>query len=103
VCKFPAFWETLLGTLLIAGALVLYGTNHDQVREINLFALVLVVQSLPFLSATGLALLEGSRINDFAYWRGLEAKLAFGLSRRPALTEAPVTAPIVENRVETVQ
>jgi exo-beta-1,3-glucanase (GH17 family)/cellulose synthase/poly-beta-1,6-N-acetylglucosamine synthase-like glycosyltransferase len=106
--QFPAFWEALLGSLLIVGALVLYGTNYHQVREINLFALVLVVQSLPFLSAAGLALLESSRINDFAYWRGLEAKLAFGklgsgLSRRPGLAEAPVAAPIVENRVETVQ
>jgi cellulose synthase/poly-beta-1,6-N-acetylglucosamine synthase-like glycosyltransferase len=101
--KFPAFWETVLGLSLIAGALILYLRNFDQVREINLFALVLVVQSLPFLSAAGLALLEGSRINDFAYWRGLEAKLAFGFSRRPALAEVKAAAPIVENRVETVQ
>lgn len=106
--QFPAFWEALLGSLLIIGALVLYGTNYHQVREINLFALVLVVQSLPFLSAAGLAVLEGSRINDFAYWRGLEAKLAFGrlapgLAGRPALAEVPAAAPIVENRVETVQ
>lgn len=103
VTQFPAFWEALLATLLIAGALVLYMTNYHHVREINLFALVLVVQSLPFLSAAGLGLLESSRVNDFAFWHGLEAKLAFGFARRPALAEAPVTAPMVENRVETVQ
>ncbi|MDB5598959.1 MAG: glycosyl transferase family 2 [Xanthobacteraceae bacterium] len=101
--KFPAFWEALLGLSLIAGALVLYLRNFDQVHAQNLFALVLVVQSLPFLSAAGLAMLESSRINDFAFWRGLEAKLAFGLARRRALGQAPAAAQIVENRIETVQ
>ena len=57
---------------------VLHATNWERVREIDLFALVLVVQSLPFLAAVALAALEGSRVNDFAFWRGLEAQ-----ARRP--------------------
>ena len=36
-------------------------TNYKEVREINIFAVVLVVQSLPFLAAVGLALIERSR------------------------------------------
>ena len=36
------------------------------------FAFVLVVQSLPFLAAVAMSLLEGSRLNSFAYWQSLE-------------------------------
>ena len=41
----------MIAGLLIASAIFLYATNWERVREINLFALVLVVQSLPFLAA----------------------------------------------------
>jgi hypothetical protein len=73
---FPAFWEAIIGALLLAGAFTLLATNGKQVREINIFAWVLAVQSLPFLSAVVMGLLEGSRLNSFVYWRGLEARLA---------------------------
>jgi exo-beta-1,3-glucanase (GH17 family)/cellulose synthase/poly-beta-1,6-N-acetylglucosamine synthase-like glycosyltransferase len=73
---FPAFWEAILGALLLAGAFTLFMTNGKQVREINVFAFVLVVQSLPFLAAVAMSLLEGSRLNSFAYWQSLEARLA---------------------------
>jgi hypothetical protein len=73
---FPAFWEAIIGALLLIGASALIVTNNRQVREINIFAFVLVVQSLPFLSAVAMSLLEGSRLNSFAYWRGLEAWVA---------------------------
>jgi exo-beta-1,3-glucanase (GH17 family)/cellulose synthase/poly-beta-1,6-N-acetylglucosamine synthase-like glycosyltransferase len=73
---FPAFWEAVIGALLWIGALTLVVTNYKQVREINIFALVLVVQSLPFLAAVVLAAIEGTRFNSFVYWRALEAKLA---------------------------
>ncbi len=43
----------MLAGLLIVGAIVLVATNNKEVREINIFALVLVVQSLPFLAAVG--------------------------------------------------
>jgi cellulose synthase/poly-beta-1,6-N-acetylglucosamine synthase-like glycosyltransferase len=73
---FPAFWEAVIGALLLIGALTLVVTNYKQVHEINIFAAVLVVQSLPFVAAVALAAIEGTRFNSFIYWRGLEAKLA---------------------------
>ena len=76
---FPAFWEAVIAALLLIGALTLVVTNYKQVREINIFALVLVVQSLPFLAAVALAAIEGHALQQFAYWRGIEAKVA-GLS-----------------------
>jgi hypothetical protein len=59
----------------LIGALTLVVTNYKQVREINIFAWVLVVQSLPFLAAVTLAVVEGTRFNSFAYWRNIRAKL----------------------------
>jgi exo-beta-1,3-glucanase (GH17 family)/cellulose synthase/poly-beta-1,6-N-acetylglucosamine synthase-like glycosyltransferase len=99
---FPAFWEAVIAGLLIACSIFVYATNFERVREINLFALVLAVQSLPFLSAVLLAALENSRANDFAVWRALEARLAGLLPQRSCgrVIEAPAT---VEKRVETIQ
>ncbi len=73
---FPAFWEAVIGALLLVGAATLVITNYKQVYEINIFACVLVVQSLPFLAAVILATIEDTRFNSFAYWRGIEAKVA---------------------------
>jgi hypothetical protein len=86
---FPAFWEAVLGALLLFAAAVLVVTNYKEVREINIFAAVLVVQSLPFLAAVIIASIERTRLNDFAYWRSVEARTAELLLRRPA---APVVA-----------
>jgi exo-beta-1,3-glucanase (GH17 family)/cellulose synthase/poly-beta-1,6-N-acetylglucosamine synthase-like glycosyltransferase len=97
---FPAFWEAVLSALLVASAIYLYATNWERVREINLFALVLAVQALPFLASVGLAVLEGSRHNNFAYWRELEDRLGELVHRRPAAAEAPVTT---EKPLETAQ
>jgi cellulose synthase/poly-beta-1,6-N-acetylglucosamine synthase-like glycosyltransferase len=97
---FPAFWEAVLGGLLIASAIFLHATNWERVREIDLFALVLLVQSLPFLASAGLALLEGSRLNDFALWRGLEAKVVELLPHRGAIAKAPAAT---DKRIETAQ
>jgi hypothetical protein len=46
------------------------------VQEIYLFALVLLIQSLPFIAAAGIAALEASRLNEFAFWAGLRGRLA---------------------------
>jgi hypothetical protein len=73
---FPAFWEAVIAGLLICGAITLVATNYKQVHEINIFALVLVVQSLPFIAAVALAGIEGTRFNSFAFWRAVEAKVA---------------------------
>ena len=91
-CKgadFPAFWEAVLGALLLVGAAVVVATNYKQIRELNIFAAVLVVQSLPFLAAVAMAVLEGSRFNEFAYWRSVEAKVAVQLPQPAAVAEAP--------------
>lgn len=60
---FPARDEAILGGLLLGSALTVYLTNYTQVRELNLFAAVMVVQSLPFLSAVALAVLERQPFN----------------------------------------
>jgi cellulose synthase/poly-beta-1,6-N-acetylglucosamine synthase-like glycosyltransferase/exo-beta-1,3-glucanase (GH17 family) len=107
---FQAFWEAVIGGLLILGAAVLVATNDKAVTEIYVFAAVLVVQSLPFLAATLIAVFDGNRINDFAYWSDLRARTLALARRRPALpkvmpkvmAEAPVAAP-AEKPVETVQ
>jgi exo-beta-1,3-glucanase (GH17 family)/cellulose synthase/poly-beta-1,6-N-acetylglucosamine synthase-like glycosyltransferase len=72
---FPAFNEAILGGLLLLGAAIVFQTNYERVQEINLFGYVLLVQSLPFLAAVVLAAFESSRVNDFALWASLEAKL----------------------------
>jgi hypothetical protein len=107
--EFPAFWEAVLSALLIASSIYLYATNYERVSEINLFAIALAVQSLPFLASTALAVLEGSRVNDFAFWRRLEGRFAELLARRPAavataIAPQPSPAPVVvtvEERIET--
>ncbi len=95
---FHAFWEAILAGLLLLGAVVLYAFNVKEIHEINIFAVVLVVQSLPFIAAVGLAVIERTRLNEFAYWRSLEARAAelLPITRRTAtITEAarPTPAP----------
>ena len=76
-------------------------TNYKQVREINIFALVLVVQSLPFLSAVAIALIDGTRFNSFAYWRRIEAKAVALLPRSQVMAEPPKLP--ADNRIEAAQ
>jgi exo-beta-1,3-glucanase (GH17 family)/cellulose synthase/poly-beta-1,6-N-acetylglucosamine synthase-like glycosyltransferase len=78
---FPAFWEAVLAMLLVAGAITVAGTNYKEVIELNIFALVLVVQSLPFVAAVATAVFEGSRFNEFPYWRAIESKIDTVLAR----------------------
>jgi exo-beta-1,3-glucanase (GH17 family)/cellulose synthase/poly-beta-1,6-N-acetylglucosamine synthase-like glycosyltransferase len=84
--EFQAFWEAVIGVLLIAGAIVLVVFNQKEVREIYIFAAVLVLQSLPFLSAVAIAILENSRINNFGFWRSSAIRTAelIGLRRETA-------------------
>ncbi len=77
---------------MLVGAAILLLTNRQQIREIYIFAAVLVLQSLPFLSALAIAALENSRINDFAYWRRIEARIAELMPRRALLPKAPARA-----------
>ena len=75
---FAARSEAVMGGLLVLGAVVLVGTNFEQVREINYFAIALLVQSLPFLAAVGIAALERSSLNEPMFWRDLAARFALG-------------------------
>jgi hypothetical protein len=97
---FPAFWEAVLGILLVASAVLLHATNWEAVREIDLFAVVLMIQALPFLASVGLAALEGSRANEFVFWRTLETRFA-GLPRQRA-AKASASAP-TDNGVGAAQ
>ncbi len=99
---FPAFWEAVIAGLLLLGAITLVVTNYKQVHEINIFALVLVIQSLPFLSAVALAAIEGTRFNTFAFWRGVEARI-MELLPRPKTIAAETPKLPADNRVEAAQ
>ena len=83
--------KVIIAVLLLDGAVVVVWTNYKQIREVNIFALVLVVQSLPFLSAVAMAAIEGSRFNEFAYWRSVEAKVAETLPRPTAVAESEIS------------
>jgi cellulose synthase/poly-beta-1,6-N-acetylglucosamine synthase-like glycosyltransferase/exo-beta-1,3-glucanase (GH17 family) len=103
--EFQAFWETILGVLLITGAVVLVATNDLAIREVNVFAAVLVLQSLPFLSAALIAAIEGTRFNEFAYWKAMETRLlVLWPKRAAAIAEATAkAATAADNKAETIQ
>ncbi|HKB21939.1 MAG TPA: glycosyltransferase [Methyloceanibacter sp.] len=88
--RFPAIWEAALGAALLLGSLILQVTNDQQVHEVSIFSAVLLVQSLPFLAAVGIALIERSPLNAAATWRRL-ATFAYlpRLPRGPAPTAGP--------------
>jgi cellulose synthase/poly-beta-1,6-N-acetylglucosamine synthase-like glycosyltransferase/exo-beta-1,3-glucanase (GH17 family) len=95
--EFQAFWEAVIGVLLLAGAAVLIVTNNTkQIREIYIFAAVLVLESLPFLSAVAIAILESSRINSFEFWRSTGVRTAELIGLRP------VALPSVGNSSQPV-
>jgi exo-beta-1,3-glucanase (GH17 family)/cellulose synthase/poly-beta-1,6-N-acetylglucosamine synthase-like glycosyltransferase len=98
---FAAFWEAVIAGLLLASAVTLAVTNVKQIREINIFALVLVVQSLPFLAATLIALVEGTRLNSFGYWQRITAKTAVLLPQPKVIAEQPKLP--ADNRIEAAQ
>jgi hypothetical protein len=75
--KFPAFWEAILGSLLLIGSLTLYLTNDQRVFEISVFSVVMLVQSLPFMAAVAIALLERSSLNRFSTWRRLASRSTY--------------------------
>lgn len=95
--EFQAFWEAVIGVLLLLGAGVLVVVNSSkQVHEIYVFAAVLVLESLPFLSAVAIAILETSRINAFSFWRNSAVRTAELIGLRP------VAMPTVTSRSQPV-
>ena len=91
--SFPALPEAIIGALLLVAGLLLLALNNwpglaltkndwQQVREINLYGIALMVQSLPFVAAAAIGAFETSRLNDFATWRGVGGRVAALLPRR---------------------
>ena len=99
--EFQAFWEAVIGVLLLVGAAVLFITNNDkQVREIYVFAGVLVLESLPFLSAVAIAILENSRVNAFSFWRNTGVRTAELIGLRPvAMPTVAGSSPPVASEI----
>jgi hypothetical protein len=98
--EFQAFWEAVIGALLLIGAVVLVVFNVKQVREVYIFAVVLVLESLPFLSAVAIAILENSRINAFSFWQSSSTRAAELIGfRRAALPSAQQTAASEVRRI----
>jgi len=64
----PAQTETLLGLLLLSGAVWLWLANQFDVYEQNLFALTVLIQSIPFLCTTFMSLVEEAQ-----QWRAARA------------------------------
>jgi len=52
--RFTAIPEAVLGALLVAGGITVFATNYYRLLETDLFAAILIIQSLPFLSAVAL-------------------------------------------------
>ncbi|MBS0535365.1 MAG: glycosyltransferase [Proteobacteria bacterium] len=97
---FHAFWESVMAALLLLGAITLIETNYKEVREIYIFAFVLMVQALPFAAAVAIALWERSRINDFAVLEGYRAAFA-SLARRTGI--ARVTRSVAPQQIAAKQ
>jgi hypothetical protein len=55
---FAAIPEAVLGSLLVAGGIAVFATNFYRLVEIDMFAAILIIQSLPFLSAVATEVLE---------------------------------------------
>jgi exo-beta-1,3-glucanase (GH17 family)/cellulose synthase/poly-beta-1,6-N-acetylglucosamine synthase-like glycosyltransferase len=91
--EFQAFWEAVIGVLLLIGAAVLVVTNnYKQIREIYIFAGVLVLESLPFLSAVAIAILESSRMNSFKFWQDARIRSAELIGLRPVAMPTVATS-----------
>jgi cellulose synthase/poly-beta-1,6-N-acetylglucosamine synthase-like glycosyltransferase/exo-beta-1,3-glucanase (GH17 family) len=60
--RFTAMPEAVIGGLLVLGSITVFATNFYRFFETDLFAAILLIQSLPFLSAVALTWLE--RLSD---------------------------------------
>ena len=56
--RFTTMPEAVLGSLLVAGGITVLATNFYRLLETDLFAAILLIQSLPFLSAVATEVLE---------------------------------------------
>jgi cellulose synthase/poly-beta-1,6-N-acetylglucosamine synthase-like glycosyltransferase/exo-beta-1,3-glucanase (GH17 family) len=65
--------EAVLSALLVAGSITIYATNFYRLFETDLFATILLIQSLPFLSAVALAWLERITVRKLREAAGVQA------------------------------
>jgi cellulose synthase/poly-beta-1,6-N-acetylglucosamine synthase-like glycosyltransferase/exo-beta-1,3-glucanase (GH17 family) len=56
--RFAAIPEAVLGSLLVAAGVTVFATNYYRLAGMDLFATILIIQSLPFLSAVATEFLE---------------------------------------------
>ncbi len=61
VTRNPVVAESILGLLLLAGAAALYMHNATKASVLTIFAVTLLTQSIPFVSATLMYALEGAK------------------------------------------
>ncbi|MGZ8216928.1 glycosyltransferase [Methylomagnum sp.] len=69
----PAQTETVMGLLLLSGAIWLWLANQFSVYEQSLFALTVLIQSIPFLCTTAMSLIE-----EYQNWKAARALPAGG-------------------------
>ena len=83
--------ETLVGRALRdrPRGVLIASNSFRQITEIYIFAGVLVLQSLPFLAAVAIAILELSRINSFQFWRDSAIRTAELIGLRPVALPTP--------------
>ena len=67
--RFTTVPEAVLGARLVAGGIAVFATNFYRLFETDLFAAILIIQSLPFLSAVAIEGFE--RISDTGNKLGL--------------------------------
>jgi hypothetical protein len=60
------------------------------------------VQSLPFIAAVAIALIEGTRFNSLAYWQALETRTRELLPRTKTITIAE-PAKLTAEKIEAAQ
>lgn len=73
--------------------MLIASNSYRQITEIYIFVSVLVLQSLPFLAAVAIAILELSRINSFQFWRDSAIRTAELIGLRPVALPTPVSTP----------
>ena len=103
----PGGARLLYQIALLAGAVYAHFLGYLPLRAQGPLHAALGAAALLTLPLTGgavaLAVLESSRVNEFAFWNGLEARVGRMLTRRPAVPQASMPAPVAEKQIEPAQ
>lgn len=82
----PAQTETVMGVLLLSGAVWLWLANQFSVYEQTLFAVTVLIQSIPFLCTTAMSLIE-----EVQNWRAARAAPAISARNSSPSAEGPAS------------